>query len=251
MKALFIAVAAAGFLAACTSTPPAELVAAVAPVRYEYIIDVQPNIALHRAYNDDESTYLVFLDTKRMNPVVTTVDGTALPYAWNENLLVLPGIYDNLTVTTPFGVAHVYAKEAAPPARVAAPTPARALEYGAVVPLIKPASPDNYGYAAEQPARGEALEPDRFSVPIHGSFAESLGAGRAGQVVASAREARRVTISASAGKRDRAAETRAYSRMAEARQFLIDNGVSPERIHTTRVIASGAQINRVDFLIAY
>ena len=113
VKALFLA-AAAGWLAACTSPGPA-LEAARPTVRHQYVIDVQPNIALHRAYNDDGHTYLEFLDARRMNPVVTTVDGTALPYAWTDRLLVLEGVYDNLTVTTPHGVAHVYARMPAPP----------------------------------------------------------------------------------------------------------------------------------------
>ena len=41
-----------------------------------------------------------------MNPVVTTViNGPTLRLT--DRLLVLEGVYDNLTVTTPHGVAHV------------------------------------------------------------------------------------------------------------------------------------------------
>ena len=249
MRALFLAAATAGLLTACASAPPIEQEATA--VRYQYIIDVQPNISLHRAYNDDGHTYLEFLDAHRMNPVVTTFDGVPLPYAWTDKLLILDGVYDNLTVTTPHGVAHVYAKASAPPARVAAPAPARALEYGAAVPTVRQRAPDNYGYAAELPARGEAMEPDRISVPIHGNFSESLGEGRASKLVASSREASRIIIGATVAKRDRHAESRAYVRIAEARQFLIDNGVSADRIRTTKVVAGGAADGQVNFLIAY
>ena len=249
VKALFLA-AAAGWLAACTSPGPA-LEAARPTVRHQYVIDVQPNIALHRAYNDDGHTYLEFLDARRMNPVVTTVDGTALPYAWTDRLLVLEGVYDNLTVTTPHGVAHVYARMPAPPARVAAPVPARALEYGAPVPAVRPPAPDNYGDAAELPARGDATTPDRISVVLNGSFSESLGEGRARQLVAASREASRVTIGAAVARGGHLAEARAYSRIAEARQFLIDNGVPAERIRTTRAVVGGARDSQVDFVIAY
>ena len=249
VKALFLA-AAAGWLAACTSPGPA-LEAARPTVRHQYVIDVQPNIALHRAYNDDGHTYLEFLDARRMNPVVTTVDGTALPYAWTDRLLVLEGVYDNLTVTTPLGLAHVYARMTAPPARVAAPVPARALEYGAPVPAVRPPAPDNYGDAAELPARGDATTPDRISVVLNGSFSESLGEGRASQLVAASREASRVTIGAAVARGGHLAEARAYSRIAEARQFLIDNGVPAERIRTTRAVVGGARDSQVDFVIAY
>ena len=47
------------------------------------------------------------------------------------------------------------------------------------------------------------------------------------------------------------AEARAYSRIAEARQFLIDNGVPAERIRTTRAVVGGARDSQVDFVIAY
>jgi hypothetical protein len=163
----------------------------------------------------------------------------------------LEGVYDNLTVTTPHGVAHVYARMPAPPARVAAPVPARALEYGAPVPAVRPPAPDNYGDAAELPARGDATTPDRISVVLNGSFSESLGEGRASQLVAASREASRVTIGAAVARGGHLAEAPAYSRIAEARQFLIDNGVPAERIRTTRAVVGGARDSQVDFVIAY
>ncbi len=249
VKSLLLA-AALGVLTACCSAPSLQEVSKPS-VRHQYIIDVEPNIALHRAYNDDTHTYLEFLDTFRMNPVVTGVDGVPLAFAWAENLLTLDGVYDNLTVTTPHGVAHVYAKAQAPAARVAAATPPRALEYGVAISVARPTAPDNYGFTAELPARGDAVAPDHISVPISGNFSESLGEGRASRFVNATREANRVTISAAVAKPSRRAESRANLRMAEARQFLIDNGVSPDKIQTTKVVSNGAHENQVDFLIAY
>ena len=86
---------------------------------------------------------------------------------------------------------------------------------------------------------------------LNGSFSESLGEGRASQLVAASREASRVTIGAAVARGGHLAEARAYSRIAEARQFLIDNGVPAERIRTTRAVVGGARDSQVDFVIAY
>lgn len=249
MKTLLLAVSI-GMLTACCSAPPVQE-ASIPSVRYQYIIDVQPNIALYHAYNDDKHTYLEFLDTFRMNPVVTGVDGVPLRFAWSENLLTINGVYDNLTVTTPHGVAHVYAKTQAPAARVAASTPPRALEYGAAIPIARPSVTDNYGLTGELPARGDAVAPDYISVPITGSFSESLGEGRASRLVNATREASRITISSAVAKANRTAESQAAQRIAQARQFLIDNGVPSDKIQIAKIVSSGAHESQVDFLIAY
>lgn len=141
-RTIAITVSSAILLCACAQQsvkPAAEAgTAKVAAPSFEYVIDVKPNIALHRAYNFEGNTYLEFLDAHRMNPVITGLDAVPLRYTWTKNLLVLEGIHRNLTVTTPHGVAHVYAKDVAPPARVAAPVPPRAPEYGVLVPVAKP-----------------------------------------------------------------------------------------------------------------
>lgn len=142
-KSRFITVASVLLLCACAQQPSAksdaeQAAVKVAPPSLEYVIDVKPNIALHRAYNFEGNTYLEFLDAHRMNPVITGLDAVPLRYTWTKNLIVLEGVHRNLTLTTPHGVAHVYAKEVAPPARVAAPVPARAPEYGVEVPVAKP-----------------------------------------------------------------------------------------------------------------
>lgn len=143
MRSTFaITVSSALLLCACAQQPVTTAAdaasAKVAAPSFEYVIDVKPNIALHRAYNFEGNTYLEFLDAHRMNPVITGPDAIPLRYTWTKNLIVLEGVHRNLTVTTPHGLAHVYVKEIAPPARVAAPVPPRAPEYGVTVPVAQP-----------------------------------------------------------------------------------------------------------------
>lgn len=239
--------AASCFIVACASSPPDGKTAGLTMPRYQYIIDVSPRIALHRAFNDDRYTYLEFLDARRMNPVVTRVDGTPLSCFWSDQLLTVEGVHDNLTVTTPHGVAHVYARMPAPAAYVAAPTPARALEYGAEVPPVRQVT-DNFGYSAELPVGGDAMLPDRISIPFTGNFSEALGDGQASKLLLATREATRITISAMVPK---GTERKAYSRIAEARQFLIDNGIAADRIKTAKAVANSTNANQVNFLILY
>jgi hypothetical protein len=119
----------------CGTAPQIAPVVAATPA---YIIDVSSNVALHRAFTAEGRTYLEFLDAYRMNPVITGPDGIPLPFKWNQQYVVLEGVHPNLTVTTAHGLAHVYVKQAAPPARVAAPPPAKAAEYGAARSLHQP-----------------------------------------------------------------------------------------------------------------
>lgn len=245
------------FLAAGCSTTPPQLVEL--PKENEYMIDVKSNIALHRVFNVQGDTYLEFLDAKRMNPVITGVDGVPMEYRWNDRFVVLAGVQDNLTVTTPYGVAHVYAKLPAPPARVAAPTPPRALEYGVEVPAVQPPAPSNYNLA-ELPAVGDSLDADRYSVTVDASFMGSLTDSQASQILGAARVADHVTISAQvpkrAAKRDAKREAvhterAALAFMSEARQFLMDNGVAEYKIRTARVSQSAtAKSAQVDFLVS-
>ena len=240
----------AALLAGCAA-PDASRVALVAPipVAYEYVIDAAPNIALHRAFNANGKTYLEFLDARRMNPVVTGLDGVPLMYAWTENYVVLDGVYDNLTVTTPHGVAHVYARSEPPPARAAAPTPARAAEFGVQPQRVVQIMPDNYGFE-QLPPTGDAIAPERMSVPAGETFAAAISGSQADQLVASSREASRVVISATVPTRSKTSDARAHARMAEARQFLIENGVPAHKIYVSRVTASAARASHVDFLIS-
>jgi len=131
MRLGFVGVLATGtMIIGCGAVPQTTVPVGAAPSAY--IIDVSPNVALHRAFTAGGLTYLEFLDAYRMNPVITGPDGIPLPFKWNHQYVVLEGVHPNLTVTTAHGLAHVYVKQPAPPARVAAPTPARATEYGAV-----------------------------------------------------------------------------------------------------------------------
>lgn len=237
-KAVTLTVILAGSLAACgTSKPQAT---ATAHQNYEYVISTAPNIALYAAFNANGKTYLEFLEAKRMNPVVTQVDGVPMEYEWDDRYVVLNGVFDNLTVTTPHGVAHVYAKKEAPPTRVTARTPPRALEYGVEVPLVKPPVADNYG-TSELPATGEALEPDRISVPVEHSFSSSISQAQAGQLVNAGREASRITISAVVPERGKRVELHAHEQISEARQFLVDNGVPAYKIHVAQITTALSQ----------
>ncbi len=136
----FGALAIVAALAGCAAAPQtaAEAAAPAAAPSPQYVIDVHPHIALHRAFVAEGNTYLEFLDAYRMNPVITGPDGIPLPFRWNQQYVVVDGIHPNLTVTTAHGMAHVYAKQPAPPSRVAAPTPVRAPEYGVSLPLAQP-----------------------------------------------------------------------------------------------------------------
>lgn len=137
MRLCFVGVLATGtMIIGCGAAP--QIAAPVAAAPPAYIIDVSPNVALHRAFTTEGRTYLEFLDAYRMNPVITGPDGMPLPFKWNQQYVVLEGVHPNLTVTTAHGLAHVYVKQPAPPARVAAPTPARAAEYGAARLLHPP-----------------------------------------------------------------------------------------------------------------
>jgi len=247
MKTITITCALFAVLAVGCATKKDEQHAVLPSSQYEYVIDVQPNIALHRAFNADGKTYLEFLDARRMNPVVTGPDGVPMPYAWSQNFVVLNGVYDNLTVTTPHGVAHVYVRTAPPPARVAAPTPSRALEYGAAVTVAQQKQPDNYE-GDEVPPTGDAVAPERITVPYTDSFARSVSVGQADELVAAARGATHITISVSV-PRSPGAESRAANSLSEARQFLIDNGVSEKTIYTKRVVSRAADTKAVEFLI--
>lgn len=130
MRLCYVGVLVVGtMIIGCSAAP--QMTAPVVAALPAYIIDVPANIALHRAFIAEGRTFLEFLDAYRMNPVITGPDGIPLPFRWNQQYVVLEGIHPNLTVTTAHGLAHVYVKQPAPPARVAAPAPIKADEYGA------------------------------------------------------------------------------------------------------------------------
>lgn len=137
MRLCSVGVLVAGtMIIGCGAAP--QMTAPVVAASPAYIIDVPSNVALHRAFIAEGRTFLEFLDAYRMNPVISGPDGIPLPFRWNQQYVVLEGVHPNLTVTTAHGLAHVYVQQPAPPARVAAPAPTKAVEYGAAQELHQP-----------------------------------------------------------------------------------------------------------------
>lgn len=131
MRLCFVGVLATGtMIIGCGAAP--QIAAPVAAAPPAYIIDVSPNVALHRAFTTEGRTYLEFLDAYRMNPVITGPDGMPLPFKWNQQYVVLEGVHPNLTVTTAHGLAHVYVKRKGP-ANTRGPALAQSRRYAVAV----------------------------------------------------------------------------------------------------------------------